>query len=358
MMTRFDPEASASWLTRSGREGDVVVSSRVRLARNMAGFPFVHRATDDQREAIKERAQECLMDSGIVGRSRSHLMWVDLAGLHALDRRVLLERNLISQQQAKSEPWRGLAVSTPDEEYAVMVNEEDHLRLQVVRPGLDLTSAFREAITMDDRLESRMDYAFSLRFGYLTACPTNLGTGIRVSVMLHLPALKLTGEMDKFKRATKAMSLAVRGVHGEGSDTLGDFCQVSNQVTLGRSEQDILMQFEHEILPQILDFERSSRRTLLSKRRVMLEDQVQRALGVLRSARIMKAEEATQLLSQVRLGVATELVSGITLEQLTYLTVLIQPGHLQRLVGRPLDQAERRIERATMLRERLTSACG
>ena len=357
-MTRFDPEASQSWLMRPGREGDVVISSRVRLARNIAGYPFVHRASNAQREEIKEKAHGSLMDAGIIGRGRSHLMWIDLAALHALDRRVLLERNLISQQQAKSEPWRGLCISTPDEEYAVMVNEEDHLRLQVVRPGLELSSAFREAVTVDDQLESRLDYAFSPRFGYLTACPTNVGTGIRVSVMLHLPALRLTGELDKFRRAAKAMSLAVRGVHGEGSETLGDFYQVSNQVTLGRSEQDILMQFEHEILPQIMEFERTARKSLVSKRRVMLEDQVHRALGVLRSARLMKAEEATQLLSHVRLGVVAELVRGIKLEQLTYLTVLIQPGHLQRLVGRALDQAERRVERATVLRERLADACG
>jgi protein arginine kinase len=253
-----------------------------------------------------------------------------------------------------------VAISLPDESLSVMVNEEDHLRLQVVRSGLELSRAFAEVNRVDDLLEGEsastragkpLEFAFSPRFGYLTACPTNVGTGIRVSVMLHLPALKLVGEMDKVRRATRDMGLAVRGYYGEGSEAAGEFYQISNQTTLGKPEAVILQEFEREIIPQVIQYERASRRILVEKRRRMLEDKVYRSLGLLRGARLLTPEEAVVLLSDVRLGVLAGLISDIELQTVNQLILLTQPAHLQRVVGHDMDQGERREARADFVRK-------
>jgi protein arginine kinase len=234
-----------------------------------------------------------------------------------------------------------------------MVNEEDHLRIQLIRSGLALSEAWEQIDRFDDQLESRVGYAFHPRKGYLTACPTNVGTGVRVSVMLHLPGLKLTGEIDKARRAAKAMSLAVRGFYGEGSEAAGDLYQISNQTTLGKSEQQILEEFERSIIPDIIRFERQARETLLDRRRPMLEDRVHRALGTLRYARLLNADEAMQLLSQLRLGILMGVVEDVDLRTVAELQLLTQPAHLQRAIGETLDQAQRRRARAKLVRERL-----
>jgi protein arginine kinase len=254
---------------------------------------------------------------------------------------------------------RGVAVSLPDESVSVMVNEEDHLRLQVLLSGLELTAAYQRVNAVDDLIPgpSRggrvLDYAFSPRFGYLTCCPTNVGTGIRVSVMLHLPALKLTGELEKVRRATRDMNLAVRGYYGEGSEAAGEFYQISNQTTLGKSEPQLLKEFEQDIMPQVINYERQARRLLLEKRRRLLEDRVFRALGILRHARLLSPEEAITMLSDVRLGVVTGLVKGVTEQDVNQLILLTQPAHLQRVLGQEMDQNARREARADLVREKL-----
>ncbi len=339
----------AEWLRGDGPGHDVVLSSRVRLARNFAGFNFPGRASQDDQARVMELAKEHItglgLDPGVV--------WVDLEALDAEERTVLVERHLISKQHAKGKGARGVAVSNPDERLSIMINEEDHLRIQVIRSGVALAEAFDQIDSVDDRLESRIDYAFSPRFGYLTACPTNVGTGIRVSVMLHLPALKHMGEMDKVRKAAKAMGLAVRGFYGEGSDAVGDFYQLSNQTTLGRSERDLMVGFERDIVPKVVEYERMARKNLLERRRAFLEDRVWRALGILRNARLMKADEAMEHLSQVRLGVVSGVLdgSGLTLPEVQQLLLFVQPAHLQKARHRQMDQAERRLERARLLRE-------
>lgn len=341
--------AQPEWLAAGGPAGDIVLSSRVRLARNLAGFPFPNKAGPEDRRQILALFEHQVTHGGLA----PCLRWVDLSLTPALGRGALAERQLMSRQHAKGDSPRALAYSAPDERLSVMVLEEDHLRLQVMRRGLALAEARAQVNEADDRIEAVLDYAFHPRFGYLTACPTNVGTGIRVSVMLHLPGLKLTGEIDKVRRAAKSMNLAVRGFYGEGSEPQGDFCQLSNQTTLGRSEEDILNDFEGHVLPQVIEYERLARRTLVEKRRVILEDRVFRAYSTLRSARLLKTEEALELLSLTRLGVLTGLLSCVELSTVQQLVLLVQPAHLQQALGIELDQSARRIERATLVRRTL-----
>lgn len=336
----------SEWLRADGPESDVVASSRIRLARNFAGFKFVSRCSRQDRVEVLRLAQPCIASAA----APREVTWVDLSEATELERVVLVERHLISQQLAKGSEPRAVAITAPDERLSVMVNEEDHLRIQVIRAGLALDDAFEQINSVDDRIDAAADYAFSARWGYLTACPTNVGTGIRVSVMLHLPALKLTGEIEKVKRAAGAMNLAFRGFFGEGTEDMGDLCQLSNQTTLGKCERDILTEFEHGIIPRVIEYERMARRTLMEKRRIILDDQLHRARALLSSARLMKSGEAMQALSMVRLGACLGVFTDVTIARVHELMLLIQPGHLQRASGRPLDQAERRAERASLLR--------
>lgn len=367
-------ESGVEWLRGEGALSDVLLSSRVRLARNLSGRFFAPKATRRDRETTLGACRDCLMHVGIAER----LIWVDLHGASPLDRTLLVERHLISKNHGKgkgtnpNEDPRGVAISVPDERLSVMVNEEDHLRIQVIRSGLALTEAWKEIDAIDDKIEERLEYAFSARFGYLTACPTNVGTGIRMSAMLHLPALRLTGELEKVKRAASDMNLAVRGFYGEGSDAVGDLFQLSNQTTLGKSEAQIIQELEGEVLPKIVEYERLARRELLAKRRAGLEDQVWRAWGALTNARLMNTDEAMQALSLVRLGTTMGLLRSASkqvgsqesgeaptasqspsLKSINHLMLLVQPAHLQRVVGRELDQEQRRVARASLLRSRL-----
>ncbi|MFG0285277.1 MAG: ATP--guanido phosphotransferase [Phycisphaerales bacterium JB039] len=354
-------ESAGGWLEGGGSDNDVVVSSRVRLARNLAGYPFVWTASAADRGRIVGACHDVIVGAALAPQ----LMWIDLARAAELDRAVLVERRLISQQHARGrqaagrggadEP-RAVAIGMPRERFSVMVNEEDHLRIQVVAPGLDLGSVASRANEIDDALEDKLDFAFSPRFGYLTACPTNVGTGARLSVMLHLPALKATNEVEKVKRAAADMSLAIRGAYGEGSESLGDFYQISNQTTLGKTELILLNELQHEIIPRVIEYERAARKRLLTRQRRMLEDKVFRALGTLRSARLMSTQEAMQQLSWLRLGVALGLIEDVDIATLNRLTLLTQPAHLQRVVGSPLNQDQRREARAALLRSRLAPA--
>src|SRR5688572_15351724 len=215
---------AGEWLRGSGPMSEIVISSRVRLARNVSGVPFLAKCTRTQRHGLEKRVRETILGAGL----SSNMLYVDMESAPQIDRDLLVERHLISRPHAAAEGARGVAVSK-DEDNAIMVNEEDHLRIQVLRSGLQLEEAWEQISKIDDALESKLDWAFHPRFGYLTACPTNVGTGIRVSVMLHLPALKLTGEIEKVFRAAKDMRLAVRGLYGEGTEATGDFYQIDRK---------------------------------------------------------------------------------------------------------------------------------
>jgi protein arginine kinase len=350
-------DTTTEWLRGEGEHFDVVLSSRVRLARNLAGVPFAAKATKRDRLATLEACRNQILRASISER----IVWVDLHDAPLLDRSLLVERHLISKQHSKGKPGSGspgedpraVAVSIPDERLAIMINEEDHLRIQGIRSGLALSAAWRDVDQVDDKLEAGLDYAFSPRFGYLTACPTNVGTGLRMSVMLHLPGLRLTGEIDKVKRAAEGMNLAVRGFYGEGSDAVGDLFQVSNQTTLGKTEATILHDLENQIIPRVVEYERESRRDLLSKRRNVIEDSVWRAWGLLTSARLLTTEEAMQALSLARLGCLLGILKQADQKLINQLMLLVQPAHLQRVLGRDLDQDHRRFARASLVRGRL-----
>jgi len=350
MNIRQMTDHAGEWLRGAGPHSEIVISSRIRLARNVAGFPFVNRANKRQRIDVLEKCQKVVMS----GRLAENVLWVDLAESSDLDRMLLVERHLISRQhaQAGADLPRAVAVGA-DETFAVMVNEEDHLRIQVLRSGMQLSEAFDQINRIDDVLEDAIDFAYTRRFGYLTACPTNAGTGIRVSVMLHLPALKLTGEIEKVRRAARDMHLAVRGMFGEGSDALGDLYQVSNQTTLGRSEQDLLSDFQNAVVPQIIAYENQARQALLRQRLAQLDDKVWRAWALLTHARVLGSEEVLGLLSHLRLGVNLGRIDRIDIRTLNELFLITQPAHLQRIVGKEMDAPTRREARATLIRQRL-----
>jgi protein arginine kinase len=327
---------------------EIVNSSRIRLARNISGYPFLTRCSAQQRRTLEGKTRGAVLGAGISAQT----LYVDLADATETDRQLLVERHLISKHHAAADGARGLAVGE-DETVAIMVNEEDHLRLQVLRSGLQFEEAWEQINEIDNKLESTLDFAFHPRFGYLTACPTNVGTGIRVSVMVHLPALKLTGEIEKVFRAAKDMRLAVRGLYGEGTEATGDFYQISNQTTLGKSEEDIIADFKHTVIPRIIDYEHHARRTLLNERTAALDDKVFRALGLLRSARLMASEETLFLLSHLRMGIHMGRVKDVDVRTVNELFLLTQPAHLQKLIGKKIDGDIRRAARAEFIRQRL-----
>jgi protein arginine kinase len=336
------------WLSDDASESDVVMSCRVRLARNIAGFPFVGRSNDAQRLEILNIARQVVLDSEIA----EGMIWVDLRRATPRDRQLLVERHLISLHHAETDIPRAVAVSG-DERLSIMVNEEDHLRMQMLAPGGRLGEVVDRINEVDDTIERKLDYAFSRRWGYLTACPTNVGSGIRLSVMMHLPALKITGEIERVRRAAKDLHLAVRGYYGEGSDSAGDFYQVSNQITLGRTEQELLLEFQERILPEVIDYEQEARRLLVDHNSTLLDDRLHRAVGILRAARLLGVEEAMKLLSRIRLGIHLGRLPDLELADVNRLLLQIQSAHLQHYAGADLNPDQRREARARLVRETL-----
>lgn len=342
---------AGEWLRGSGPKSEIVISSRIRLARNVAGFPFLARCAPGERQALEAKLRDTVLQSDLAPQ----LMYVDLAAAPELDRQLLVERHLISRPHAAVEGARGVAISG-DETLSIMINEEDHLRIQVLRSGLQLEDAWAQINRIDDLLEQKLPWSFHPKFGYLTACPTNVGTGLRVSVMLHLPALKLTGEIEKVFRAAKELRLAVRGLYGEGTEATGDFYQISNQTTLGKSEEQILNEFQVAVVPRIVEYELQARRVLTSDRAVAVDDRIYRAVGVLRSARLLTSEEVLFLLSHVRLGIHLGRITDIDMKAVNELFLQTQSAHLQKMLGKRLEGDERRTARATYVRQRLGAA--
>jgi len=344
--------SSGEWLRGAGPESDIVISSRIRLARNLADFPFISRATPQDRGHIARALREGVLSVA----AADTLLYVNVEELNGVDRQFLVERQLISREHAESQGARAVAIDT-GEKYSVMINEEDHLRIQVMQSGLDLQNAWERINRIDDILEEHVVYAFHERLGYLTACPTNVGSGMRVSVMLHLPALVITRQIEKVFRSLQKISLAVRGLYGEGSQAMGDFYQISNQITLGRSEQELIKQVG-DIVPVIIDYERQARDFLIRESQENLHDRVSRAYGILRNAQTISSEETMHLLSSVRMGVNLGLIEDLAIPKVNELFIHTQPAHLQKLSGVELDTADRNIERARYLRRHLCKEKG
>jgi protein arginine kinase len=336
---------SGEWLRGSGPESDIVMCSRIRLARNLADFPFINRASRSERVEIEALVKTCIGGPGF------ELTYQDVNGLNDLDRQFLVERQLISRELKASEGPRGVAIG-PQENVSIMVNEEDHLRIQVIHSGLSLPEVWERINRLDDQLEAHLNYAFSPQLGYLTACPTNVGTGIRVGVMLHLPALVQTKQIEKVFRALHKINLAVRGLYGEGTQAFGDFYQISNQQTLGKSERELIKNLS-DVVPQIISYERQARGALVNERRQHLHDQVSRAYGVLKTAHTISSEETMHLLSSVRMGINLGLIDDLEIPTVNELFIHTQPAHLQKIQGKKLEGDLRRAARADYIRHRL-----
>ena len=332
------------WLRGTGPESDIVMSSRVRLARNVAHYPFVSRMSDQDRSDVERLLRERITAAPVGSR----LDYIDVGRLEEVDRQFLVERQLISREHAEAQGARAVAIDGR-EQVSLMINEEDHLRIQCMHSGLDLRGAWEQIRAVDDEIGRAVPYAFHPRWGYLTACPTNVGTGIRVSVMLHLPALVITRQIDKVFRSLHKISLAVRGLYGEGSQAMGDFYQISNQTTLGKTEEELVEQVG-DVVPVLIDYERRAREFLVRETQQNVHDQVSRAYGILRTAQTITAEETMQLLSRVRMGVLLGLIGDVKIADINSLLVRTQPAHLQKIRGVELDTKDRNIERARYLR--------
>lgn len=339
---------AGEWLRDGGPMQDIVISSRVRLARNLAGMPFLARCSAEQQRELEHRLREEILQAGIA----PEVFYVDVQAASALDRQLLVERHLISRQHADADHPRGVAISG-QETVAIMINEEDHLRIQVLRSGLQLQDAMDEINRIDDLLEQRLSFSFHSRYGYLTACPTNVGTGLRLSVMLHLPVLKMTGEIEKVFQAARDMHVEVRGFYGEGTEASGDLFQVSNQTTLGKSEEEFAQQFSRRIIPGFIDYEKRAREALLAKRPAALDDKICRAMALLKAARVINSSETMYLLSLVRMGVNLGRLKDVPLKTINELFLLTQPAHLQKILNQELPSEKRDEARATYIRARL-----
>lgn len=343
------PHMLGEWLKGSGPASDIVVSTRVRFARNIEGFPFTLKATEKQRAEILKLCEEAIRK---VHLSQS-VIALELDKLEEIKRDVLVERHLISRELAGGEGPRGVTFGR-GEMLSIMINEEDHLRLQWIKSGFEPDRAYNALCKVDRALEAVVPYAVSERYGYLTACPTNVGTGMRVSVMLHLPALTMKDQIDKVFKAAKRMNHAVRGLYGEGTRAFGDMYQISNQATLGRGEDSILENIK-AIVPKILETERQVRGQLYADDRSFLEDRVLRSLALLRNARRLNVQEMMGHLSMLRLGVDMGLISDVPMRTVNEMFILGQPSHLQEREGRLMNPTERDTARAEMVRSMLAA---
>jgi len=336
-----------SWLEAGINEGPVI-SSRIRLARNIEEYCFPGWASEEENHAVWKQVSTIFQSI-----EKQFICW-GMAETPMLDKEILFERHLISQELAGQEDSCGVFVS-PDECLSIMVNEEDHIRIQSLQPGLNLQEAWRAAEQMDDELEGHLTYAFSPKLGYLTSCPSNLGTGMRASVMLHLPGLVLMEEMEPVINGISKIGLAVRGMWGEGTEAAGNMFQVSNQITLGRREGDIIAHLEQIVL-ELVEHENNARTRLLDEKSLVVEDHVARAFGTLSNARLISSGEALDLLSTLRFGLDMGIIDQFSRRELDTLFISIQPAHLQKLENKDLEPEERDVVRAEMLRDYMENA--
>jgi len=332
---------------RDGPYNKIVLSSRVRLARNVKGMPFPGWAKKPDRVKALDAVRPAVESLPQMSDSFSESM----DNLTVLDKNILVERHLISREHAAKNAGSGLVLNR-EESLCVMINEEDHLRMQALRPGLQLRQAWHAIDQVDSKLEKKMEFAFTPALGYLTACPTNVGTGIRVSAMLHLPGLVLAEQINQIIQAVNKLGLAVRGLYGEGTEALGNVFQVSNQMTLGETENDIVERL-NKVLAQIIEHEENARSMLLEKKPKTVYNHIGRAYGILANAHSISSKETLNLLSLMRLGVDLGLFTDLERWQVDELFITTQPAHLQRVHSEKLSAEERDLFRADMLRERL-----
>jgi protein arginine kinase len=346
---KFLTKAVSSWMNEDGPQSDIVLSSRIRLARNFKKYTFPTLFRHEEASEVITNIEAALADAAIEKNVSLEILKMD--ELQLLQKQVLVEKHLISPHLA-NDSSHGAVVLTETEDVSMMINEEDHIRIQCLFPGLQLKEALWKANMYDDFLENKIDYAFDETYGYLTSCPTNVGTGMRASVMVHLPGLILTRQMNRIVPAINQLGLVVRGIYGEGSEALGNIFQLSNQITLGKAEEEIVEDLT-SVVHQIIAQERSAREALVKTSNIQLEDRVYRSYGVLSNSRIIETKEAARCLSDLRLGIDLGYISHLPKTILNELMILTQPGFLQLYAGGALRPHERDIRRATLIRERL-----
>ena len=344
---KFIEDAKTSWMAAHGEHSDIVMATRIRLARNLTGYSFPIASKEDGALAVDKMVVGALLDN----EREAVYTYSKMADLSSLEREVLVEKHLVSPQLANLEQ-HGAVLLSSDETVSVMINEEDHIRIQCIYPGLQLEEAFKQADYVDNILEKELPYAFDEEFGYLTSCPSNTGTGMRASVMMHLPALTITKQIERVIPAISRLGMVVRGSYGEGSNALGNIYQVSNQVTLGKTEKEIIEDLGN-FTSRLIAHERQSRKMLLEKSQVALENRLFRSLGTLVYSRLLQTGEAARCLSDVRLGIDLGIINDVDVSIMNELMIFMQPGFLQLYAQTELTQEERDIFRAKMFRERL-----
>jgi protein arginine kinase len=338
---------SSEWLKSTGPNSDIVISSRIRLARNLDKFPFPHWAA-------KKQGEEAL---GAIEAAVSKIEYLKnitvfhLADLDSVDKQFLVERHLMSHEHAQKTNHKAVIIDS-EEIVSIMVNEEDHLRMQVMQSGFNLRGAWDIINGIDDALAKELSIAFLPEWGYLTACPTNTGTGMRGSVMLHLPALVMTRQINRVLAAISKLSFTTRGLYGEGTEATGNFFQISNQVSLGHSEDEIIENI-NGLIRQIIEQENQAREMLMLRSKAMLEDRISRGFGILKSAHIISSQETIELLSMVRLGSDLGLLKDIDRRAINELFIITQPAHLQKIEHKRLNSQERDLKRAEIIRDKL-----
>ncbi len=341
--------STCEWLKGTGPESDVVISSRIRLARNLSGFMFLEKLNGEQETEIIGEIQKAVKGA----KNLKESLFIQYKDLKDVDRQFLVERHLISREHANGKGKKALVISK-NEIISIMVLEEDHLRMQAFQSGFNLMEAWRLINRVDSELEVGLAYSFDSELGYLTACPTNVGTGLRASCMLHLPSLVMTKQINKVLQAVAKLSLAVRGLYGEGTQAIGNFFQFSNQITMGQNEEDIIDNLDR-VIRQVIEHEKGARKYLLEKKKGKVEDQIWRALGTLKSARLISSNETIGHLSLVRLGIDIGFIQDLSRADLNSLFLCAQPAHLQKLSGNDFNANERDYKRAELLRERLNN---
>jgi protein arginine kinase len=337
----------AGWLEGKGEESSVVLSTRIRLARNVAGFKFPNSSDLETREKLLEYFDSAVNKSEFLKKGE----FVRTAGIDETNCNFLVERHLISPTMLDHLDGGGVFIA-PSEKASIMINEEDHLRIQAITTGLEMDRTMELAAQYDNEIGRLLEYDYDSDFGFLTACPTNVGTGLRASVLIHLPGLVLTRDIDKVIQKVQKLGLAVRGFYGEGTDVLGNLFQISNQTTLGQSESDIIEAIER-VSRIIINDEATARDRLKDEAYDQICDKIWRAYGILKHARVLSSEEAMNLLSAVRLGLAMKLITDLSIETINDILLLSQPAHLVKYYGEDMDGDRRDIVRAEMVRDKL-----
>ncbi|HHY20750.1 MAG TPA: protein arginine kinase [Bacilli bacterium] len=348
-LDRFINDAISPWMRKPGPDTDIVLSSRIRLARNLEEFIFPLFSSLEEANKVVEHVAKHVLEEEYSEAGHFELLKMD--DLTTVAKHVLVEKHLISPHLAEQSK-NGAVLLSEDEAISIMINEEDHLRIQCLFSGFQLHEALKLANGIDDWLEEKFTYAFDEAHGYLTSCPTNVGTGLRASVMMHLPALVMTQQLTRIIPAINQLGLVVRGIYGEGSEALGNLFQISNQITLGKSENDIVEDL-HSVVLQLIQQERSAREALINNSRLQLEDRVCRSFGILAHARVIESKEAAQRLSDVKLGIDLGLIQGVSGNILNELMILTQPAFLQQYAKEVLSAQARDERRAMFIRERL-----